>query len=216
MSTNRTFDEILKAVEHHHDLYIKNLRLLHEAAPTPPGRPAAVRAEKPGNSPANSPALRAIAFSSDLAARDTPHSQSPTTQRIRRLSGLTSDGSDPGHPSGFALADKRGRHPSLDDAAMTNSDDGDDMTIGGLSRALTMGRPMPDSYATKPVASQSFLLDDLKRHLALCSKAPKTTIAALGEIWDDGEEIDATDIIERFENYENDYTDAVYEVFDVG
>lgn len=215
MNTNRSFDEILKAVEHHHDLYIKNLRLLHEAATISQGRPAAVRAERSGNSAANSPALRAIAFASDLAARDTPHAQPPTTQRTRRLSGLTSDGSDPGHPSGFALTDKRGRHLSVDDAETTNSDDGDDLTIGGLSRAVTMGRPMPDSYATKPVASQCFLPDDLKRHLTLQRDAPNTTITALGEVWDDGRKVEEADIISAFEDYENDYTSAVYEVYDV-
>jgi hypothetical protein len=74
---------------------------------------------------------------------------------------------------------------------------------------------MPDSYATKPIATQNFSMDDLKRHLASCHKAPATTITALGEVWDEGEEINESKIIERFEDFDNDYNSAVYEVYEV-
>ncbi|KAK0611559.1 hypothetical protein B0T14DRAFT_571440 [Immersiella caudata] len=220
MSANRTFDEILKAVEHQHDLYVKQLRLLHEATAGGTARahtPTTLKMEKPkNNSPAPSPSLKAITFSSDTV-HDLPRTHPHGQQRIRRMSGLANDGFDPGHPVSFALFDRRARNPSMDDAATANSDDFDDSTIStGLTRAATMSRPMPDSYAVNPIPSQSFSLDDLRRHLASCNKAPATTITALGGVWDEGEVIDESEIIPIFEDYENDYTSAVHEVYDVG
>jgi hypothetical protein len=220
MSANRTYDEILKAVEQQHELFIKQLRLLHEATPGGLGRahsPNALKVEKPvNNSPAPSPALRAITFSSDTL-QNLPHTHPHGQPRIRRLSGLANDGFDPGHPASFTLFDRRVRNHSMDDAATANSDDFDDSTIStGVTRAATMSRPMPDSYAVNPIPSQSFSLDDLKRHLASCHKAPATTITALGEVWDEGEVIGESEIINRFEDYEDDYTSAVHEVYDVG
>ncbi|KAK0649449.1 hypothetical protein B0T16DRAFT_456866 [Cercophora newfieldiana] len=219
MSANRTFDEILKAVELQHDLYIKQLRLLHEATASGPARassPTALKVEKNGNSPSPSPGLRAITFSSDTV-HNVPHAHPPGLPRIRRLSGLANDGFDPGYPATFNLYDRRIRNPSVDDAATANSDDaGDDSTVSALGRAATFGRPMPDSYATSLIASQSFSMDDLKRHLVSCREAPETTITALGEVWDEGEEINESKIIERFEEFDSDYTDAVYEVYEVG
>lgn len=209
MSTNRSVDEIIRTAEQHYDQY---QRLMQEAtAARSSGRansPTAVRMERTASSP-----TRAITFSSD-AVRDLSQAHPPGHQRIRRL---TNDGSDPGQPGAFTLFDRRVRNASMDDgASRADSDDVDDLALFPPTRATTMARPMPESYVTELLTSESFSDHAFSRHLASCNKAPATTITALGEVWNDGEEIGESKIVERFEAFDDDYTSAVYEVYEIG
>ena len=219
--SSQNFDEVLRSVEYYHNQYIKQLRLLHEATARNPSSPLPSNTyrDRFGNSPAPSPALRAVTFPGDHPHTQTqPQSQGQNTgfKRSRRH---TNESSAESSHVGLAPSDKTMRPSSVYEGVTESGDDLDEfLPLTSPSRVPT-ARTNPEpytSYVSKYLKRESFTEEQLVAHLASLDEAPPATATALGDLWLNRGELTPLTIGERFGTVEDAYANATYEVYEVG
>jgi len=204
MSHNRSFEEILQSAEHHHTQYVKQLRLLHDAAyPT----------DRFNNSPRPSPTLRADTFPGDPSPSLGHGASFKQSQRLA-------------NESGAGYADKIARPLSLSEGAAADS--GDDVEF------LPLTSPIPIRYTESRVAvdetcrpqgvsgyldKEWFSEEQLAAHLNSLNDEddgrPSPTAIALGsDLWQRQGAINTSTVSEIFVS-EDAYPSATYEVYEV-
>jgi len=211
MSLSLNPDEILSQAEHHHKEYIKYMRLLHEAA--------AARAS--GDPAHSSPVVRGSPFAgSDVRRRGSAESRSaprpfPPSGEQRPLQTehgqqLGGGAPDPEQLPALTRLSSGGADRPRDDAP------DHPLALAAPTRTFTM-KTVADrclSYTTDPLPEEHFSEHDLSCHLASLDGAPQTTVTALGDLWHQRNE-GASSILESFDDVEEAYESAVYEVYEV-
>jgi hypothetical protein len=186
---NTRAEEILKSVEHHHEQYIKSLRLLLFEAPATSSR----MTRSGSNESTPSPLLKAVTFGS-------VHS---TGERARRLT----NESPKTHPvtvsDGLGLlfpGDEHGTFLPLTPPSHTTSA----KTEGFVP---SISRPLP---------RESFSEEDLVDHIHSIDENNQHAVTALGDVWQQRAELDASNVLGSFESGEGSrFESATYQVYEV-
>ncbi|KAL2023739.1 hypothetical protein VTK56DRAFT_1453 [Thermocarpiscus australiensis] len=189
---NPHLEETLRSVEHHHEQYFKNLRLLYEIQVAANNRPT-----RPGNNDVvSSSSMKAVNFGSvPLQASSAERSrrltnESPRCQPVSAFDGLLDSTEE--HGDFLPLTP-----PSRTTSART-------------SEAFVPSIP-------KPLDKESFSEEDLVAHLRSIDETNQDTVTALGDVWLKRNDVDATNILTSFETGEGSrYDSATYEVYEVG
>ena len=186
MNTPR-FEEILRSVEHHHEQYFKNLRLLEAQTASP-------RTAKAGNDGmSSSPLVKTHSFGpahSPSARPRRPTNESPLMQPALVYDGLMLSGED---QTEFLPLTPPSR------AASTKSSDAFVPSI------------------SSPLPQQAFSKENLVAHVRSIDESCKDTVAVLGDVWHKRDELDASSILTTFDSGEGSlYESATYHMYEVG
>ena len=186
MNTPR-FEEILRSVEHHHEQYVKNLRLLE-------AQTASSRAAKAGNDDVtSSPLVKTHSFGpaqSPSTRPRRPTNESPQMQPALMFDGLMLSGEEQAE---FLPLTPPSR------AASTKSSD---------TFVPSISSPLPQ---------QAFSKENLASHIRSIDESCKDTVAVLGDVWHKRNELDASNVLTTFETGEGSlYESATYHVYEVG
>ncbi len=216
---SRNPEDLLKSVEHHHELYVKSLRQLHDAGVAGLG----VRVGRPlaGGDGPGTPSMKATTFPIDVASRPSyaglpsPESssgggvQSTAARRSRRL-------------TNERLAPEKRNRPASVIEAVTDSDDESVDFLPLLSPSQVHSPKLSDDQpccVTKTVESESFTTHDLVLHISKLDEEANATTQVLDHVWTNRhEEIDTSNTIAALEISDGPhrYASATYEVYDVG
>lgn len=183
-------EEYLRSAEHHHEQYMRNLRLFHGIQPAPgtPRSPRPASSEWPA-SPATF--LRSSTFS-------LPHLQSATSERSRR----PTNESPSTRP--LLLQDGLSDHSDRSFLPLTSPP------------STTTPTEVPSSCVVEPLKNQSFSDSDLVKHIKEIPETQTDTITALAEAIQKRDEIDASNVLTSFEHgKESYYKSATYQFYEV-
>jgi hypothetical protein len=182
------FDEILRSVEHHHEHYLKNLRLLFEAQAANP-RPTRAGS----NDVTASPLLKAVSFGPGQSSGNRPRratNESPQIQPALVFDGLMLAGEEHGDFLPLTPPSRPASTKALDTFAPSIS---------------------------APLTQQLFSDEDLAAHIRSVDESSEDTVTALAEVWQRRNELDASNILSTFETGEGTrYESATYAVYEVG
>jgi hypothetical protein len=185
---NPRLEEILKSVEHHHEQYLKNLRLLFDVQATHP------RVARTGsNDVTASPLLKAVSFG--------PGPLQGNSERVRWLTN-ESPKAKPASVDGFLLSgDEPGDFLPLTPPSRTASARIPDSTIPSVSQLLPQ---------------ESFSEENLVAHIRSIDEASQGTVTALGDVWQRRNELEPSNVLGSFESGEGSrYESATYEIYEV-
>jgi hypothetical protein len=186
---NPRLEEILKSVEHHHEQYLKNLRLLFDVQATN------TRAVRTGsNDVTASPLLKAVSFGPVLAQSNS--------ERPRWLTN-ESPKAKPASVDGFLLSgEEAGDFLPLTPPSRTASAKITDSIVSSVSKLLSQA---------------SFSEEDLVAHIRSVDETTHGTVTALGDVWQRRNELEPSNILGSFESGEGSrYESATYEIYEVG
>jgi hypothetical protein len=185
---NTRVEEILKSAEHHHEQYLKALRLLLEAQAT------SSRMTRSGSNESHpSPLLKAVSFGSAQSNGERPRRLTNESFKTHPVSmsdglGLLFSGDEHGNflpltpPSRTASAKPEGFVPSI-------------------------SRPFPQ---------ESFSEGDLVDHIHSIDENNQHAVTALGDVWQKRAELDASNVLGSFESGEGSrFESATYQVYEV-
>ena len=214
---SRNPEELLKSVEHHHELYLKSLRQLHDAGVAGLG----VRVGRPlASDGPSTPSMKATTFPIDAASRPShaglPSSESSSSgvqpTAARRSRRLTNE----------RLAPEKRNRPASVIEAVTDSDDDSLDFLPLLSPSQVHSPKLSDDQprcVTKTLEPESFTTHDLVLHISKLDEVPKATTQVLDHVWTNRHaEIDTSNTIAALEISDGPhrYASATYEVYDVG
>ncbi len=215
---SRNPEDLLKSVEHHHELYLKSLRQLHDAGVAGLGVRVGRHLASDGPS---TPSMKATTFPIDAASRPShaalpsPESSSSgvqVTAAARRSRRLTNERLAP---------EKRNRPASVIEAVSDSDDDSLDF-LPLLSPSQIHSPRLSDDQprcVTKTLEPESFTTHDLVLHISKLDEEAKATTQVLDHVWTNRhEEIDTSNTIAALEISDgpHHYASATYEVYDVG
>ncbi|KAK4242903.1 hypothetical protein C8A03DRAFT_39848 [Achaetomium macrosporum] len=180
-------EEILKSVEHHHEQYLRHLRLLYEIqAPSRPTRTGS-------NDTTASPLTKTFTFGQAQYNGDGPRrpaNGSPKVQPVPVFDGHLVSGEEFG-----------------DFLPLTPPSDTTPLKGTGIST----------SPVINPLDRESFSENDLVTHIHSIDESTQDTVTALGDVWRKRDELDASDILSSFESGEGSrYESATYDIYEVG
>jgi hypothetical protein len=185
---NPRFEDILKSAEHHHEQYLKNIRLLFETQATN------TRITRIGsNDVTASPLLKAVSFGpvpSNGERSRRPTNESPRTQPVSVFDGLV----------------------------LSGEESGDFLPLTSPSRTASAKAPDSlAASVSKSLPRESFSEQGLVDHIRSVDESTQDTVTALGDVWQKRTELDASNILTTFESGEGSrYESATYEVYEVG
>jgi hypothetical protein len=185
---NTRVEEILKSVEHHHEQYLKSLRLLLEAQAT------SSRMSRSGSNESNpSPLLKAVTFGSAQS----------NSERARRLT----NESPKIHP--LSVSDGLG-------LLFSGDEHGNFLPLTPPSRTTSA---QPEAFVpsiSRPLLRESFSEEDLVDHIHSIDESNQHAVTALGDVWEQRAELDASNVLGSFESGEGSrFESATYQVYEV-
>ena len=185
---NTRAEEILKSLEHHHEQCLKSVRLLLEAQAT------SSRMSRSGSNESNpSPLLKAVTFGSVQSTGEHTRRLTNESPKIHPVS--VSDG------LGLLFSgDEHGTFLPLTSPSHTAS-------------AKTEGF-VPS--ISRPLRRESFSEEDLVDHIRSIEENNQHAVTALGEVWQQRAELDASNVLGSFESGEGSrFESATYQVYEV-
>lgn len=195
--SNYRFDELFKSVEHHHEQYLKHLRLLHEAQASIAPVPHSPRTSSNEWIGSPSPLLRATGFLGGLSQ------SSLNSERPRRLTNNESPRS----------------RPVLTHDGTTESGDVEYLPLTS-PRRLSTPKSQDSAYlscVTKTLAREGFSEEQLVTHLKSIDESKQDTVIALSDAWERRDEVDASNVLSNFETGEGSrHENATYQFYEVG
>ncbi|KAJ9148616.1 GTPase-activator protein for ras-like GTPase containing protein [Pleurostoma richardsiae] len=227
-SRHRSPEELLRAMEHHHEQYLKSLRSLQEALHQTTNASVAsgsARMERGSSSDglSGSPLIRASSPpSTGPVSRPTFASDSgslhilPMPKRVRRLT------NEAGMVDDAARASRVVSEDLYDDDEESDADEDGFPFMPLLPPQLSA--PVPEDKASSAqglLSSYSFTDHQLVEHLKSLDDddVPEATAAALGDVWRKRSELTAETLFMTPDTASGDeglYESATYEVYDVG
>lgn len=187
--SNARLEDILKSVEHHHEQYLKNLRLLLDAQAT------ITRAARTGsNDVTASPLLKAVSFGPVSAQANGERPRWPPNESPKV------------------------KPASVDGFLLLNDEPGDFLPLTPPSRT-TSGKIPDSIVPTvsKLLPRESFTEAELVPHIRSIDEAHDGTTTALGDVWQQRSELEPSTILGSFDSGEGSrYESATYEIYEVG
>ena len=183
-------EEYLRSAEHHHEQYMRNLRLFHGIQPAPgtPRSPRPASVEWPA-SPATF--LRSSTFS-------LPAYQPATSDRSRRPTN-----------------ESPGTRPFLLQDGLPDQSDRSFLPLTSPSSTITPAEAS-SSCVVELLGKQTFSESDLVRHIKEIPETQTDTITALAEAIQKKDELDPSSFLTSFEyGQENYYKSATYQFYEV-
>ncbi|KAK3319917.1 hypothetical protein B0T19DRAFT_274588 [Cercophora scortea] len=229
MSTRQSYEDILKTVNHHHEEYVKHLRLLHEAtaktaiAGSVPHGPVATgtSVNTPTDHAGSGDSTRAITFSPEVSPAQNVGSQTWTP---------TNGSQDPRRVGTFS---EKKLQPSSLYGNETDSEDGHERVNGqkgflpltsgspSISESRSISETAADthkSYVQNPLEQEAFSNSDLAVYLSSLDETTTlpATAKAFDTIWQLRPEIGTAECLNSFRPPEDGpYGNATYEVYEV-
>ncbi|KAK3321607.1 hypothetical protein B0H66DRAFT_175982 [Apodospora peruviana] len=224
-TTPSNMDDIINAVDLHHEQYMAGLRLLHEATtrnlgsgsqrPSISGATAtSTHMERSGSEDrVASPVIAGRAITFQTADAGGPSQQPTNAKRVRRLTG---DSQEARRILSYG-GDKKPR--SVYDGESDSEDASSEFLPRTPARTMTLSDKVekPMSYVHEHVTKETFFKKDLAEHLRSLDPAKEATTLALDDVWVNRAEIDEESVLDSFEPAEDGpYMHATYEVYEVG
>lgn len=187
---NPRLDEFLRQADHHHEQYIKLLRLLHESQGA-----AVSRAPRPSNNDLTpSPLFKAVSFGPGPC-------QSNGTERARRL---TNDS-------------PKAKPASVFDGMESAEESCDFLPLTSPPRTTCARTDVFAHSVSRPLGKESFSEEDLVSHIRSIDEKHQDTATALCDVWHKRGDLDASNVLTSFDTGEGSrYDSATYEIFEVG
>lgn len=240
-SPQRSPEEVLRAVEYHHEQYLRSLRSVY-------GLPTASRMERTGSNKSmpGSPPLPAVLTSHSSTTAGLSHHQQeqPATPRPQHASSfgsdlavprprrLTNESHDPRQQQSPVVSGGL-HHPLLSGASGANIprslydiETESDEESGFIPLLPPSQAPPPTSASSQPpipsvqggLSPASFDEQQLVDHVRAVDEAAAGTVAALGDVWRKREELDAGKVFDSlaFASHADElWTSTSCEVYDV-